>query len=609
MEKTPRSMACVRILFDSVILITVAVFFCTQSSSVVAEDDAKCLQGVKDSISDPETKLASWRNFNNQTAGFICSFDFVDCWNDQENRLITLNPTNLGLAGTFPSGFKSCPSLQNLILSGNSFTGSIPAELCTWMPYLVNIDLSDNQLSGELPEFHNCSFLNSLILSGNQFTGNIPSQFSNFIRLSKFSVANNALSGPIPSALSKFDSSSFDGNSGLCGKPLGKCSLSTKNLTIIIAAGVFGAAASLLIGFGLWWWCITRSKARRRYGIGGDDDSNTWADRLRSHKLVQVSLFQKPLVKVRLVDLMAATNNFSKESVIISSRTGTTYKAILSDGSALAIKRLNKCSLHDRQFRAEMNLLGQLRHPNLTPLLGFCTVEDEKLLVYKYMSNGTLSSTLTKQSSLLDWPSRFRIALGAARGLAWLHHGCRPAILHQNVSSNAIFLDEDYDARIVDFGLATLINSSSSSSTHPNEGSFIHGDLGEFGYVAPEYSMTMVPSLKGDTYAFGVVLLELATGQKPTNVTVAEEGFKGTLVDWVNQLSGSGQIENAIDENLRRTGHDEKIVKFMGIAGNCVTPQARSRWSMYRVYEALKNMGQELGISEHYDEFPLLYEI
>ncbi|KAL4581670.1 hypothetical protein LXL04_006196 [Taraxacum kok-saghyz] len=602
MAESPRSMACFRSIFHSMILIAVAVFFYTQSSLVVAEDDVKCLRGVKDSLRDPQGKLASW-NFNNKTEGSVCTFASVECWNDQENRVIRLNPTKSGLGGTISSSLQFCGSLQNLELSDNSLSGSIPKELCTWTPYLVTLDLSNNQLTGEIPDLSKCSFLNVLSLDGNQLSGNIPPQFSNFARLNKFSVANNSLSGPIPPGLSRFDSSSFDGNGGLCGKPLNKCGgLSTKNLTIIIAAGVFGAAAALLIGFGLWWWCITKSKARK--GIGGDDGSSSWADRLRTHKLAQVSLFQKPLVKVRLVDLMAATNNFCKESVIISSRTGTTYKAILSDGSVLAIKRLSKCNLHERQFRAEMDQLGQLRHPNLTPLLGFCTVENEKLLVYKYMSNGTLSSTLSKQSSLLDWPSRFRIALGAARGLAWLHHGCRPSILHQNVSSNAIFLDEDYDARIVDFGLATLINSSS-----PNEGSFTHGDLGEFGYIAPEYSMTMSASLKGDTYAFGVVLLELATGQKPTSITAAEEGFKGTLVDWVNRLSGSGQIETAIDKNVRGTGHDEKIVKFLGIAGNCVTPQARSRWSMFQVYEALKKMGQELGFSEHYDEFPLLHDI
>ncbi|KAI7746627.1 hypothetical protein M8C21_008524, partial [Ambrosia artemisiifolia] len=528
---------------------------------------------------------------------FICRFEYVGCWNDQENRVISLKPADLGLAGTFPSSVRLCKNLQTLDLSGNNLTGEIPSELCTWLPYLVDLDLSGNQLSGEIPlGFGNCAFLNSVDLSDNLLSGSIPEEVSNLTRLTKFSVANNGLSGPIPNKLSNFDSSNFDGNKGLCGKPLDSCDgLSKRNLVIIIAAGVFGAAGSVLIGFGLWWWCVTTSKSRRRNGVVGGDDTSSWTDRLRSHKLVQVSLFQKPLVKVRLVDLMMATNNFSKESVIVSTRTGTMYKAVLRDGSVLAIKRLSACGLHERQFQAEMNGLGEIRHPNLTPLLGYCIVEDEKLLVYKYMSNGTLSLLLSKQSSSLDWPARFRIGLGAARGLAWLHHGCRPAILHQNISSDAIFVDEDYDARIVDFGLARLMNPSSYNTN-------------ESVYVAPEQSSTMVVSLKGDTYSFGVVLLELATGQKPNVVTAGKEGYKGNLVDWVNQLSSSGQIGNAIDKNIRGTGHDEKIVQVIRIAGNCITPQPDARWSMFQVYEALASMAEELGLSEHHDEFPLLFD-
>ncbi|XP_021983362.1 inactive LRR receptor-like serine/threonine-protein kinase BIR2 [Helianthus annuus] len=302
--------------------------------------------------------------------------------------------------------------------------------------------------------------------------------------------------------------------------------------------------------------------------------------------------------------VLMGTTDFILSLLTISTRSGTTYKAVLRDGSAIAIKRLSACKPNERMFQAEMKALGHLRHLNLTPLLGYCVVEDEKLLVYKYKSNGNLSSLLAKQSSLLDWPTRFKIGLGAARGLAWLHHGCRPAILHQNVSSNAIFVDEDYNARIVDVGLARLMNSSDN---YVNASSFFNGELGEFGYVAPEYSTTMVASLKGDTYGFGVVLLELATGQKPTNVAIAEEGYKGNLVDWVSQLSGAGQIKTAIDKNIQGKGDDEKIIEFMKIAGNCVN-KAKARWSMYEVYEALNNMAQELGLSEDHDEFPLLFD-
>ncbi|KAJ0433023.1 putative protein kinase RLK-Pelle-LRR-Xa family [Helianthus annuus] len=538
---------------STVFTTTLLLLLCINPLSITAEDDVKCLRGVQRSLDDPQTELSTW-NFSNSTRGFICSFSGVTCWNDQENRLISLTLRDFRLAGSIPSDLQFCESLQNLDLS--------------------------------------------VVLSGNKLTGGIPAEISNLGRLSMFSVADNDLSGSIPSSLSKFDSSDFDGNRGLCGKPVGKCGgLSKKSLTIIVAAGVVGAVGSLLLGFGMWWWCYAN---RKRSGVGGDDESNSWADKVRAYKLVQVSLFQKPLVKVRLVDLMIATNNFSRENFIVSTQTGTTYRADLSDGSTLAIKRLNVCKLHERQFRVEMNKLGQLRHPNLTPLLGYCIAEDEKLLVYKYMSNGTLSSVLHKNGNLLDWPTRFRIAVSAARGLAWLHHGCRPAILLQHVSSDVIFLDEDYDARIVDFGLARLLTSSSDE---PNdEINFYNGSSGE-------YSSGNVASAKGDTYGFGVVLMELATGQNPLKPIAAEEGFKGNLVNWVNRLSTSGRIADAIDKNLYGIGHDDEIIQVLRIAGNCVASQPQSRWSMYRVSKALNNIAQEPGVSQHYDEFPLLFDL
>ena len=409
----------------------------------------------------------------------------------------------------------------------------------------------------------------------------------------------------MPSFFNGFDREGFDGNSGLCGGPLGsKCGgMSKKNLAIIVAAGVFGAAASLLLAFGLWWWYHLRLSGRRKKGgygfsIGVDD----WVVRLRGHKLVQVTLFQKPIVKVKLGDLMAATNNFSAENVLISTRTGTTYKADLPDGSALAVKRLSACKIGEKQFRMEMNRLGQVRHPNLAPLLGFCVVEDEKLLVYKHMSNGTLYSLLHRNNGggLLDWMMRFRIGLGAARGLAWLHHGCHPPIIQQNICSNVILVDEDFDARLMDFGLARLMASDSN-------GSFVNGDLGELGYIAPEYSSTLVASLKGDVYGFGVLLLELVTGRKPLEVSNGEEEFKGNLVDWVNMHSSAGRIKDCIDKAIAGRGHDEEILQFLKIALNCVVNRPKDRWSMYQVYHSLKSLSKDHSFSEHDDEFPLIF--
>ncbi|KAG8634314.1 inactive LRR receptor-like serine/threonine-protein kinase BIR2 [Manihot esculenta] len=588
----------------TLLTLSTGIIWVSLVSSVIGEDDVKCLQGVKTSLSDPQGKLNSW-NFANSSSGFLCNFVGVSCWNDQENRIINLELRDMDLAGQLPESLKYCKSLQNLDLSSNALSGTIPSQICTWLPYLVTLDLSNNDLSGSIPpDLVNCTYLNNLILSNNRLSGPIPFEFSSLARLKKFSVANNDLTGTIPSFFSNFDSGDFAGND-LCGEPLGsKCGgLSKKNLAIIIAAGIFGAAASLLLGFGVWWWYHLRySRGRARgYGIGRGDDSS-WVDRLRAHKLVQVSLFQKPIVKVKLADLMAATNNFSPENIIISTRTGTTYKAVLPDGSALAVKRLSTCKLGEKQFRLEMNRLGQLRHPNLTPLLGFCVVEDEKLLVYKHMSNGTLYALLHESGALMDWPTRFRIGLGAARGLAWLHHGCQPSFLHQNICSNVILVDEDFDARIVDFGLARLMTCSDS-----NESSYVNGDLGAFGYVAPEYSSTMVASLKGDVYGFGVVLLELVTGQKPLDISTAEEGFKGNLVDWLNYLSSSGRIKDAIDKTLCGKGHDEEILQFLKIALNCVAARPKDRCSMYQVYQSLKACGKDLGFSEQDEEFPLIF--
>ncbi|OAY29872.1 inactive LRR receptor-like serine/threonine-protein kinase BIR2 [Manihot esculenta] len=589
----------------TLLTVSTSIIWVCLVSSVIGVDDVKCLQGVKASLSDPQGMLSYW-NFANSTSGFLCDFVGVSCWNDQENRIISLQLRQMMLSGQFPESLKDCKNLQNLDLSSNALSGPIPPQICTWLPYLVNLDLSNNDLSGPIPHYLvNCTYLNNLILSDNRLSGPIPIEFSSLGRLKRFSVANNDLTGSIPSFFSNFDAGDFSGNDGLCGKPLGsKCGgLSKKNLAIIIAAGIFGAAASLLFAFGVWWWYHLKhsKRGKRGYGIGRGDETS-WADRLRAYRLVQVSLFQKPLVKVKLADLMVATNNFSAENVIISTRTGSTYKAVLPDGSALAIKRLNACKLGEKQFRGEMNLLGQLRHPNLTPLLGFCVVEDEKLLVYKQMSNGTLYALLHGNGALLDWPTRFRIGLGAARGLAWLHHGCQPPLLHQYICSKVILVDEDFDARIMDFGLARLMNSADA-----NESSYIDGGLGEFGYMAPEYSSTMVPSLKGDVYGFGVVLLELVTGLKPLDFSTSEEGFKGSLVDWVNNLSSSGRMKDAIDKTLCGKGHDEEILQFLKIALNCVVTWPKDRLSMYQVYQSLKGCGDDLGFSEQDDEFPLIF--
>ncbi|KAJ8569874.1 hypothetical protein K7X08_006451 [Anisodus acutangulus] len=583
----------------------------TSSPSLAIENDVKCLEGIKSALSDPLNKLSSW-SFSNTSVASICKLVGVSCWNEKENRLISLQLPSMSLSGSLPTALQFCTSLQSLDLSGNSFSGSLPVQLCSWLPYLVNVDLSSNSFTGSIPpEFINCKFLNTLLLNDNKLTGSIPFEIGRLDRLKRFSVSNNGLSGSIPDDLDRFLKDDFEGNDGLCGTPLGsKCSnLSNKNLVIIIAAGVVGALGSLILGFGIWrWFLVQPHKEDRELGDGKGSNSSDWVENLRAFKLVQVTLFQKPINKIKLNDLLAATNSFDSGNIVISTRTGVSYRAMLPDGSALAIKRLSSCKMSEKQFRSEMNRLGQLRHPNLVPLLGFCIVDTERLLVYKHMQNGSLYSLLHGNLSIgfrngnfeLVWPVRLRIAAGAARGLAWLHHGCQPLYLHQYLSSNVILVDDDLDARITDFGLARLVGSTDS-----NDSSFVNGDLGEFGYVAPEYSSTLVASMKGDVYSFGVVLLELVTGRKPLGAGNVEEGFKGSLVDWVNQMSSSGRSRDTIDKSFVGGGQDDEILRVLQIACSCVVSRPKDRPSMYTVYQSLKSMVKEHCFSEHFDEFPI----
>ncbi|KAK0583847.1 hypothetical protein LWI29_003940 [Acer saccharum] len=586
------------IIFVLVLISTVMSCSCfVSSAAVVGEDDVKCLEGVKSSLNDPEMKLSSWNFQNSSLVAFLCKFSGVSCWNYSENRIIHLTLSDMKLSGQVPESLQYCKSLMKLDLSANALSGTIPPQICSWLPYLVTLNLSNNDITGSIPlELGNCIYLNTLILSNNRLSGHIPYQLSNLVRLTTFSVAYNNLSGEIPpffrgSSMSLSIDSRFSADP-IESKLVGR--LNKRNLAIIVAAGAFGATVSLLSSFALVWWYHFRYVSRRKvagYRIGRDDHCRGVEYRLSAHQHVEVSLFKTPLVKVKLDDLMKATNSFNAENIIVSTSLGTTYKAVLLDGSVLAIKQLNNtCKLGEKHFRSEVNRLGLLRHPNLAPLLGFCVVGEEKLLVYKHMSNGTFYSLLHESNAELDWPTRFRIGFGAARGLAWLHHECQPQFLHQNICSNVILVYEDFDARIMDFGLARLMTSS--------------GDLEEFGYIAaPQYSSTTVPSLKGDVYGLGVVLLELVTDQKPLEISTADEGFKGNLVDWVNQLSKTGRIEDAIDISLRGKGYDEEMLQFLRIASNCVVSRPKNRWTMYQVYQSLNSIAEKHGLSELYSEF------
>lgn len=574
--------------------------------------DIMCLQKFKASVGDPEGQLESWTN-SSTNARAICTWFGVTCYGNNEPPVYFIRLSGSHLTGQFPDGLSDCRTLTRLDLSDNSFTGPIPETLCSDVPYLVDLDLSQNRLQGKIPSnLAECAFLNNILLNNNELSGSIPGQIGYLGRLQKFDVSNNQLEGFIPSTFvdrqfanrSGFDATSFQNNPSLCGPPLSnRCPDSAgkkvASAGMIVGSSIGSAFAVLAVGALAFWFMVRRTNRMDKAGMR---DESKWAKRIKTPKAVSVSMFAKPLVRIRLSDLMEATNSFSKENVIGSGRTGTVYRADFRDGSVLAIKRLQGSVHSDRQFKAEMETLGELKHRNLVPLLGYCVAAHERLLIYKHMPNGSLRNRLDEgtEKAALDWQTRMKIAIGASRGISWLHHNCNPRILHRNISASSILLDEEFEPRITDFGLARLMNPV---DTHIS--TFVNGDFGDVGYVAPEYVRTLVATMRGDVYSFGVVLLELVTGQKAVDILVNRD-FKGNLVDWVGMLSSSGHIADAADITLVGKGVDEEILQVLKVAWLCVNTTARERPSMYKVCQLLRAIGEKYDFSDQFDELPEL---
>ncbi|CAI9770700.1 unnamed protein product [Fraxinus pennsylvanica] len=571
------------------------------SFSYAAQSDVDCLRAVKSSLEDPIGYLTTW-NFDNKTQGFICSFIGIECWHPDENKVLNIKLGNMELKGTFPLGVVGCSSMTGLDLSSNKIHGNIPNNISHIVGFLTSLDLSNNELSGEIPvDLSNCSYLNVLKLDNNQLTGHVPAQLAQLSRIKEFSVSNNRLTGPVP-GFSKNVTKSYANNAGLCGDLLPTCQGASKKTSIgpIVGAAVGGltlAALGVLIGMFFYMRKVARKKKE------GDPLGNKWAKSMKGSKGIKLSMFEKSVSKMKLSDLMKATNDFSKENIIGSGRTGTMYKAVLGDGTSLMVKRLQDTQQSEKEFVSEMATVGNVKHRNLVPLLGFCMTKKERLLVYKHMSNGTLHDKLhvvNDGKKPMDWPLRLKIGIRAAKGFAWMHHSCNPRIIHRNISSKCIFLDVNYEPKISDFGLARLMNPV---DTHLS--TFINGEFGDLGYVAPEYTRTLVATPKGDVYSFGVVLLELVTGEKPIYVAKAPESFKGNLVEWVSQLSSTSKLQEAIDVSLAGKGYDSELFQFLKVACSCVLPAPKERPTMFEVYQLLRAIGQRYDFTTEDDVLAL----
>ncbi|CAA0816359.1 Receptor-like serine/threonine-protein kinase [Striga hermonthica] len=307
-------------------------------------------------------------------------------------------------------------------------------------------------------------------------------------------------------------------------------------------------------------------------------------DTTKGGKLV---MFASPRIKsLNPSVFLKKTMRLSSKDVIGSGGFGTVYKLAIDDQISLAVKRVNRLSgEQDRGFERELEAMGDIKHRNIVTLHGYYTAPQYNLLIYELMPNGSLDTLLhgkCMNKMALDWPTRYRIAVGAARGIAYLHHDCIPHIIHRDIKSSNILLDHNLDARVSDFGLATLMEPD---KTHVS--TLV---AGTFGYLAPEYFDTGKATAKGDVYSFGVVLLELLTGKKPTDEAFVEEGTK--LVTWVKSVVQEKREEYVLDCSLTDFPVDE-VNRAFSIAMMCLESEPSRRPTMAEVVKMLEQIRPE----------------
>lgn len=264
------------------------------------ETDISCLKTIKASVQDPLNYLNYTWNFDNSTEGFICRFTGVECWHPDENRVLNLKLSDMGLKGQFPRGIEQCKSLTGLDLSSNEFSGPIPANISGIIKYATTLDLSSNSFSGQIPsDLSNCTYLNSLKLDHNQFSGQIPGELSLLGRLKTFSVANNLLVGPVPAFGSNATVTADDyaNNPGLCGAPLSLCTTKRSSNTKIIVGAAAGSVTLTAIGIAIGMFFYMRRVSVKKKK-DEDPEGNKWAKSLKGSKGVKVSLLNALLLNL-----------------------------------------------------------------------------------------------------------------------------------------------------------------------------------------------------------------------------------------------------------------------------------------------------------------------
>ncbi|XP_020238108.1 probable LRR receptor-like serine/threonine-protein kinase At1g67720 isoform X2 [Cajanus cajan] len=453
------------------------------------------------------------------------------------------------------------PKIVSILLSNKNLTGNIPLDI-TKLTGLVELWLNGNELTGQIPDFTGCMDLKIIHLENNQLTGALPTSLVNLPNLRELHVQNNMLSGTVPSGLlSKDLVLNYSGNINLH-----KGSSKKNHLYVIIgsAVGAFVLLLATIIS------CLFMHKGSLASHPSRSMDSSKNIGPAEVAHCFSLS------------EIENSTNNFQKQ--IGSGGFGVVYYGKLKDGNEIAVKVLTSNSYQGkREFSNEVTLLSRIHHRNLVKLLGYCREEGKSMLIYEFMRNGTLKEHLygpLTHGRSIDWMKRLEIAEDAAKGIEYLHAGCVPAVIHRDLKSSNILLDKDMRAKVSDFGLSKLAVDGASHVS-----SIVRGTVG---YLDPEYYMSQQLTDKSDIYSFGVILLELMSGQE----AISNDKFGANcrnIVQWAKLHIENGDIQGIIDPVLQNNYDLQSMWKIAEKALMCVQPHGHMRPPISEVLKEIQD--------------------
>ncbi|PAN17495.1 hypothetical protein PAHAL_3G135900 [Panicum hallii] len=557
--------------------------------------EAAALVAIKAALQDPGQVLRDW----DHKSGDPCRWNMVTC---HGGHVQELSMVQQNLSGTLSPAIGRLRSLRYLSLRQNAISGPIPKTIGR-MKLLQVLDLSNNQFSGSIPStLGSMVNLQYLKLNNNSLSGPVPDSLATARMIFILDISFNNLSGPRPTF--RTWNAFLDGNPLLsdincegsepgAGTPLygGRCSESLafpavgpedmrkddsrvmdKKIMILaiciaISCSMVAMVAGAVILFRHWHRC------QRVFAIAEVQHCR------------EVSLGH--LKHYKLKEIRKATDNFNQRNILGEGGYGIVYKGHLPDGTPIAVKRLKDRDsvIGGDQFHTEVEVISLAVHHNLLHLIGFCTANNERILVYPYMPNGTVASKLKEcvnGEPALDWPRRKRIALGASRGLLYLHEQCDPKIIHRDIKASNILLDEYLEAIIADFGLAKLVDHGMSHVV-----TTVRGTVGR---IPPEYFMSGHASEKTDVFCFGLLLIELVTGRETLELH-QNEYQKGGILAWAKELLEQNQLSSFADKKLRNNYDSVELEEMVQIALLCTMYSPKDRPRMSEVVAMLEGDG------------------